>query len=169
MSIPIGTPPGVHPGPFDPTVRQSAAKTERPAPGNAFARVYELEEARRRRGMHIQPMAGDRIPDEVWDEVDAAARLFDRLHAEGSRVVFDTDRLSGRVVASLLDSEGGQKALPLTDAVDPAASRPTQPPAPFGNGATPGSALPAGGLRAVYGGDATSAGTSPAPGSGGQV
>lgn len=166
MSIPIGTPPGVHTGPYDTTARGDV-KTERPVPGTAFARVYELEEARRRRDVNIQPMPGDRIPDEVWDEVDAAARLFDRLHAEGSRVVFDTDRLSGRVVASLLDSDGGKQAMPLSDAVDPASSRPTHPPGPFGVSGSGSSLLPTGGLRAVYAGGAPYGDA--APGSGGQV
>lgn len=172
MSIPIGTPPGVHSGPHDITglgPHPPAAKAERPPPANTFARVYELEEARRRRDVNIPPMVGDRIPDEVWDEVDAAARLFERLHAEGSRVVFDTDRLSGRVVASLLDSEGGQQALPLTDAVNPTSSRPTPPPPPFGSGATPGSLLPPGTLRAIYGGGAAYGAAGSTPGSGEQV
>lgn len=150
MNIPIGTPPGVHTGPYDATARPSTAKPDRALPGASFARVYELEEARRRREVNVEPMPGDRIPDEVWDEVDAAARLFDRLQAEGSRVVFDTDRLSGKVVASLLGSDGGQQVLPLTDAVDPTATRPSPPP-PFGLDAGAPTRPPVGGLRAVYG------------------
>jgi hypothetical protein len=165
MSIPIGTPPGVHTGAYDSTGRTSGP--DRPAPTNAFARVYELEEARRRREVPIMPMAGDRIPDEVWDEVDAAARLFDRLHAEGRRVVFDTDRLSGKVVASLLDADGGSQAMPLTEAVDPAAGRPAATAPPALGGGTPPSLLPAGGLRAVYGGGAPAFGQ--ASSSGGQA
>ncbi|MCW3016498.1 MAG: hypothetical protein JWO02_3590 [Solirubrobacterales bacterium] len=137
MSFPIGTPPGVNTGAYDATGRMSGP--ERPAAGT-FARVYELEEARRRRDVPIPPIAGDRIPDEVWDEVDAAARLFEKLQAEGRRVVFDTDRLTGRVVASLLDADGAVSDVPLTDAVSP----PGRPAGP--------AALAPGGLPAAYGG-----------------
>ena len=66
-------------------------------------------------------MPGDRIPDDVWDEVDAAAQLFENLHADGRRMVFDTDRLSGKVVASLLDADGSATAEPVTDVVNPSA------------------------------------------------
>ncbi len=159
MSTPIGTQPGVHTGTYDSTGRTGAP--ERTRPTNAFARVYELEEARRRREIPILPIAGDRIPDEVWDEVDAAARLFDQLRAEGRRVVFDTDRLSGKVVASLLDADGGSEAMPLTDAVDPKAARPAATPPPaLDAGPSPQSFLPTGGLRAVYGGGAPAFGAS---------
>jgi hypothetical protein len=138
MSFPIGTPPGVSTGAYDSTGRPGGP--EKPAAAGAFARVYELEEARRRRDVPILPIAGDRIPAEVWDEVDAAARLFDKLQAEGRRVVFDTDRLTGRVVASLLESDGAVSNVPLTDAVSPA-------------GTPRGAALlPPGGVGAVYGG-----------------
>lgn len=116
MSFPIGTPPGVNTGAYDATGRMSGP--ERPAAGT-FARVYELEEARRRRDVPIPPIAGDRIPDEVWDEVDAAARLVEQLETEGKRMMFDTDRLSGRVVASLLHPDGEVTPLALTDAVSP--------------------------------------------------
>lgn len=158
MSIPIGTPPGVQTGAYDST--GCAGPPDRPARTQAFAHVYELEEARRRRDAQILPMAGDRIPDEVWDEVEAAARLFDRLHAEGRRVVFDTDRLSGRVVASLLDADGGSQVMPLREAVDPAAGRPAPTPPPTLDGAATSAAVPAGGLRAAYVGSASAYGPS---------
>lgn len=124
MSFPIGTPPGVNTGAYDVTARPTGP--ERPAAngGAAFARVYELEEARRRRDVPILPIAGDKIPEEVWDEVDAAARLFEQLQGEGRRVVFDTDRLTGKVVASLLEPDGASSNVPLTDAVSAAPTRP---------------------------------------------
>lgn len=136
MTFPIGTPPGVSSGAYgiDAPARTSAR------PGGAtsaagtspagFARVYELEEARRRRDVPIPPIAGDRIPAEVWDEVEAAAKLFDHLQAGGRQVMFDSDRLTGKVVASLLEPDGGISKLPLEQAVDPqraAAAAPTAP------------------------------------------
>lgn len=93
--------------------------SERTAAPTRFARVYELQEARSRRDHEIPPMIGDRIPEDVWDEVDAAARLFENLRAEGRQMMFDTDRLSGRVVASLLEDDGSISPVSLTDAVDP--------------------------------------------------
>jgi hypothetical protein len=102
--------------------------SQRPAPAPrpsaaGFARVYELEEARARRAADPPAIAGDRIPAEVWDEVDAAARLVEQLHAEGRSVMFDTDRLNGTVVASLLEPDGAIAPVELQDAIDPAALR----------------------------------------------
>jgi hypothetical protein len=66
-----------------------------------FARVIDLAEARRRR------MTGpDRIPDAVWEDITRAGELADDLAARGQQVRFDTHRLTGRVVASLCDSDG---------------------------------------------------------------
>src|SRR3954447_7478806 len=66
-----------------------------------FARVYELAEIRRRR------MTGpDRIPEEVWDDMHRASELADDLRARGQQVRFDTHNLTGRVVASLCDTDG---------------------------------------------------------------
>lgn len=133
MSFPIGTPPpGTGPGSYgidSPSGRfqrtGGAAHPDTQAP--AFARVYELAEARRRRDLPLPPIAGDRIPTEVWDEVEAASRLFDQLKSEGRQVMFDNDRLTGRVVASLLDSEGEVSSLPLSTAVDPQTTATTTP------------------------------------------
>jgi hypothetical protein len=59
------------------------------------------------------------IPAEVWDQVDAAARLAEQLHTEGRGVRFDVHRLDGDVVASLVDEDGGMlRPLLLTDVVD---------------------------------------------------
>jgi hypothetical protein len=59
------------------------------------------------------------IPSEVWDQVDAAARLADKLSAEGRAVRFDVHKLDGDVVASLVDDEGGMlRPLLLADVVD---------------------------------------------------
>jgi hypothetical protein len=59
------------------------------------------------------------IPAEVWDQVDAASRLAEELHAQGRGVRFDVHKLDGDVVASLVDDEGGMlRPLLLTDVVD---------------------------------------------------
>jgi hypothetical protein len=58
------------------------------------------------------------IPSEVWDQVDAAARLADKLSAEGRAVRFDVHKLDGGVVASLVDESGLLRPLLLEDVVD---------------------------------------------------
>ena len=59
------------------------------------------------------------IPTEVWDQVDAAARLAERLDAQGHQVRFDVHKLDGGVVASLVDDKGGLlRPLLLEDVVD---------------------------------------------------
>jgi hypothetical protein len=87
-----GGPVRAHPEP----VRADQA----PATGE-FAKVFDLAEARRRR------MTGpDRIPDEVWDDITRAGQLADDLSERGQSVRFDTHRLTNRVVASLVDTDG---------------------------------------------------------------
>ena len=73
----------------------------RPTQTGEFARVFDLAEARRRRMTRA-----DRIPDEVWEDIDRAGELADDLAARGQQVRFDTHRLTGRVVASLCDTDG---------------------------------------------------------------
>jgi hypothetical protein len=59
------------------------------------------------------------IPAEVWDQIDAAARLAETLHAQGQGVRFDVHKLDGDVVASLVDEDGGMlRPLLLTDVID---------------------------------------------------
>jgi hypothetical protein len=59
------------------------------------------------------------IPSEVWDQVDAAARLAEDLHAQGRGVRFDVHKLDGDVVASLVDEDGTLlRPLLLGDVVD---------------------------------------------------
>jgi hypothetical protein len=58
------------------------------------------------------------IPVEVWDQIDAAARLAEDLHAQGRGVRFDVHKL-GVVVAELVDDNLGLlRPLPLGDVVD---------------------------------------------------
>jgi hypothetical protein len=59
------------------------------------------------------------IPPEVWDQLDAAARLADSLHAQGQGVRFDVHKLDGDVVASLVDEDGSLlRPLLLGDVID---------------------------------------------------
>lgn len=90
-------------------------------PADEFAEVFELAAARQTRP--LPGGAAESIPPEVWAEVDRAHRLADELAARGQEVRFETHRLSGRVVASLCDRDGGVvRPLTLTDLVpDPGA------------------------------------------------
>lgn len=66
-----------------------------------FARVIEIEEARRRR------MTGaDRIPEEVRADMARAAQLADDLAARGQAVRFDVHGITGKVAATLCDDTG---------------------------------------------------------------
>jgi hypothetical protein len=67
--------------------------------GNGFATVYDLTAKR---------MQADRpsIPDELWDEVDAAARTADEMSRTGHAMRFDVHRVDGKVIASLVDGAG---------------------------------------------------------------
>lgn len=84
------------PPPAPPVARPQAATPP------AFADVLHFETARANRESR---RAGE-IPSDVWEEVEAANRLFDELQADGRRVVFDNGRLNGRLVISLCDLEG---------------------------------------------------------------
>lgn len=59
------------------------------------------------------------IPAEVWDQVNAAARVAENLHAEGRALRFDVQKLDGSVVASLVDNSGLLRPILLEDVVDP--------------------------------------------------
>ena len=81
----------------------AAARAKRPArrvtaktSTSAICKVYEIETARRARSA--------RIPDEVREEMEAAAELYERLLDEGRQIRFD--QIRGRVMASLCDLEG---------------------------------------------------------------
>jgi hypothetical protein len=59
------------------------------------------------------------IPDDVWQQVEAAHRLAEDLHSQGREVRFDVHKLSGDVVAALVDVDGGLlRPLLLSDVVD---------------------------------------------------
>jgi hypothetical protein len=67
--------------------------------GDGFAAVYDLTAKR---------MQADRpaIPDEIWDEVDAASRTADEMTRAGHTMRFDVHRVDGKVIASLIDGSG---------------------------------------------------------------
>jgi len=101
--LPLRSTPGPQTGP--------AAKPAPVAPkGAAVADVVEL--AARRQPETESP----EIPDHVWDEVEAASRLWHDLRAQDREVRFDTHAVNGRVVASLCDLDGGVvRRLPLRE------------------------------------------------------
>ena len=101
--LPFGSTPGPEHGP--------GAEPAQVAPkGSAFAEVVDL--ASRRQAQSDTP----EIPDHVWDEVEAASRLWDELLAQNREVRFDTHAVTGRVVASLCDLDGGVvRPLPLRE------------------------------------------------------
>lgn len=85
-------------GGLDPQRGPSGVRGTEPA---RFARVIEIEEARRRR------LSGpDQIPDEVWADMARAAQLADELAARGQSLRFDVHGISGKVAATLCDEDG---------------------------------------------------------------
>jgi hypothetical protein len=89
-----------------------AAKPAQVAPADArFADVVDLAT---RRKAECDTSA---IPDHVWEEVEAASRLWRELHTQSLEVRFDTPEATSRVVASLCDLETGGvvRALPLRE------------------------------------------------------
>jgi hypothetical protein len=88
--------------PVAPAADRVAAPAAPAKPAAAFADVLEIETARANREAR---RAGE-IPATVWEEVEAANRLFDELQADGRRIVFDDGRLNGRLVISLCDLDG---------------------------------------------------------------
>lgn len=90
---------------------------EAPAGTEPFAEVYDasvLEAARAaRKARETQ------IPQQVMDEVQAAARLYEDLAARDQRVRFDMHQLNGRVVADLVDNDGNVvRPISLRDIVE---------------------------------------------------
>jgi hypothetical protein len=58
------------------------------------------------------------IPAEVWEQIDAAAQLAERLHAQGRAVRFDVHE-PGEVMAELVGDDGERlRSLLLEDVVD---------------------------------------------------
>jgi hypothetical protein len=89
---------------------EPVAKPAQAAPaGGSFADVVDLASRR-----HVTDTP--EIPDHVWDEVEAASQLWQELRAQDREVRFDTHAVTGRVVASLCDLDGGVvRPLPLRE------------------------------------------------------
>jgi len=101
--LPLRSTPGPHTGP----VAKPAAAVPKGAP---FAEVVDL--AARRESETQSP----EIPEHVWDEVEAASRLWHELRDQNREVRFDTHAVNGRVVASLCDLDGDVvRRLPLRE------------------------------------------------------
>ena len=103
-------PPAGPPEAFDITAAR------RPAPtGDSFAQVFDLAAARARRTSTVS--ADAQIPASVYDEMEAASRMFHALHAQGHELRFE-ERL-GRVRAELRTTDGDfVRRVPLSEAVD---------------------------------------------------
>jgi hypothetical protein len=93
----------------------AAARASRPAPRAStenetasFGRVYEIETARRARNA--------RIPLSVYEEMEAAAALYEELYEEGHQIRYS--QLGNRVVAHLRDLDGNViRRLTLREAI----------------------------------------------------
>ena len=60
------------------------------------------------------------IPEHVRDEMEAAARLWYELRAEGKELRFQTPDFGGRVLSLLGDIDGpGHRVVPLHEAIAP--------------------------------------------------
>ena len=82
-----------------------------------FAQVYDLALARARRSDTADRAAEPVIPVTVLEEMEAASRMFQALHAQGHEVRFESD--AGRVRAELRTVEGDVvRPVSLREAVD---------------------------------------------------
>ena len=99
-------------------IAENAARTAKPAQpppqDGSFAEVVDIA-SRREASVDVPE-----IPDQVWDEVEAASQLWHELRGRGREVRFDTDAVTGRVVVSLCDLDGRVvRPLPLRQTPGP--------------------------------------------------
>jgi hypothetical protein len=93
-----------------PTPASGPAVLTRPAAAG-FAAVYDLTAKR-------EAAQRPDIPDDVWDEVDAASRAATDIERSGHWLRFDR-RLDGRIVAKLCDTEGAVvRKMSLSEVID---------------------------------------------------
>ncbi len=110
---PLVPPTGPLDDAFDPTF---TARTAPSPAGDGFAQVLDLAAARARRTPTVP--ADPQIPAFVLDEMEAASRMFNALHAQGHELRFD-QRLGGGVRAELRTTDGDfVRRVPLSEAVD---------------------------------------------------
>lgn len=81
------------------------------AGGGGFAAVYDLSAKRMQRSRPA-------IPEELWDDIDAASRSAADMQRSGHALRFD-HRLDGRIVAKLCDSDGAVvRPVSLSEVID---------------------------------------------------
>jgi hypothetical protein len=97
-------------GVASPTSALGPAMLTRPAAGG-FAAVHDLAAKR-------EAAQRPDIPNDVWDEVDAASRIATDIEHSGHWLRFDR-RLDGRIVAKLCDTEGAVvRRMSLSEVID---------------------------------------------------
>ncbi len=85
-----------------------------PAPAG-FGQVFDLAVARAKRAETSPPP----IPTSVWDEMDAASRLYDALAAQGHELRFETGAPGEGVRAELRLVDGeAVRPVSLSEAID---------------------------------------------------
>jgi hypothetical protein len=100
--LPFGSTSGPDNGPV-------AKHAQEVPPGSSSAEVVDLASRR--------PAVPD-VPEHVWEEVEAASQLWRDLRCLDREIRFETDDVTGGVVASLCDLGGGVvRPLPLRAAV----------------------------------------------------
>ena len=103
-----------HVPPMGPTNRfeRPTHQTTTPAP-EGFGQVFDIAVARARRAEASTP-----IPPSVWEEMEAAGRLFDALAAQGHELRFD--EAPGQPVRAELRTADGDvvRRVSLSEAVD---------------------------------------------------
>ena len=110
------TPPIVPPtGPTPPTGPHAPGRARTEPEG--FAQVYDLALARARREQATPAPAEPVIPITVLEEMEAASRMFQALHAQGHELRFESSH--GRVRAELRTVHGEVvRPVPLREAID---------------------------------------------------
>jgi hypothetical protein len=104
--------PAPSPDPQPPVLRHAG--------GDGFAAVYDLQAKRAQ-------LARPTIPDDLWDEVDAASRTADEMSQTGHSMRFDVHRVDGRVIASLCDSSGSVvRPVSLSEVLDVGSAGPEE-------------------------------------------
>jgi len=99
-----------HIGAAAPIADSGPAVLTRPA-SSGFAAIYDLTA---KREAALRPD----IPDELWDEVDAASRVATDIERSGHWLRFDR-RLDGRIIAKLCDTEGAVvRRMSLSEVID---------------------------------------------------
>lgn len=105
-----------HVPPMGPTNRfeRQPNTTATPTP-EGFGQVFDLAVARAKRSETTPPP----IPSSLWDEMDAASRLYDALAAQGHELRFETGAPGESVRAELRLVDGDfVRPVSLTEAID---------------------------------------------------